>query len=144
MEPAQFAQVGVLSPNPATKRAQRVKWCLKPQPEGSQEKIIAFGAQKNLVLKDLINPKNSKLYGLLVEGNVTSVKYSPNGNYIAFGDDKGAFKVIGWSAAENDFIVKYENSSLFGGAILDIAWADDNQKVVAVGAGNARAAAINI
>ena len=136
MEALQFTLTGVLSPNPSGKRAQRVKWCLKPQRSDSSEKIIAFGTQKNVVIKDLANPLSSILFADGIEGKVTCVKYSHSGYYLAFGDDKGMLKVIGWSAAENGWVTKYENSNLFGGAIADIAWSDDSKKIVAVGAGS--------
>lgn len=70
MEALQFTQVGVLSPNPNGKRAQRIKWALKPQKPDSNEKIITFGTQKNVVVKDLANPLNTILFGEGIEGNV--------------------------------------------------------------------------
>ena len=76
--------------------------------------------------------------------NITCVKYSLNGNFLAFGDEKGGVKIIGWSAAENDWIIKYENANLIAGAVNDLSWTDDHQKIVAVGAGGTRAAAVNI
>lgn len=133
-----------MPPNPSGKRAQRVKWCIKPQKEGENEKLIAYGSQKNLVIRDLADPKNSRLYGPAIEGNVTAVKWSNSGYYIAFGDDKSGFKIIGWSAAENGWIVKYENSNLLNGAINGIAWSEDNKKLVVVGAGGTRALAIQM
>lgn len=92
----------------------------------------------------MADPKNTFLLGEGVEGNVTCVKYSPSGYWLAFGDDKGAFRVLGWSAAENGWVAKYENPSLFGGAIADLAWSDDSKKVMIVGAGTTRAACINL
>ena len=65
-----------------------------------------------MVIRDLLNPKNSILYGPNIEGVVTAVQWSNNGYYIAFGDDKSGVKIIGWSSAENDWVVKYENSNL--------------------------------
>jgi hypothetical protein len=35
------------------------------------------------------------------------VKYSNNGNFLAVGDEKGGIKVIGWSSAQNNFVVQY-------------------------------------
>ena len=144
MDAQVFQLVSILPPNPSGKRAQRVKWCIKPQKEGENEKLIAYGSQKNLVIRDLADPKNSRLYGPAIEGNVTAVKWSNSGYYIAFGDDKSGFKIIGWSAAENGWIVKYENSNLLNGAINGIAWSEDNKKLVVVGAGGTRALAIQM
>ena len=67
-----------------------------------------------------------------------------NGNLIAFGDEKGGVKVIGWSADDNDWKIKYENAALLNGAINDLSWTDDHQIIVVVGAGGTRAAAVDI
>ena len=87
-----FTQEAIFAGNPLTKRAMRVKWSLKPN-----ESIVAFGSQKNLIIKDLENPLASKIFNNQVLNNVTAVKYSNNGNYLAFGDEKGNIKIIGWS-----------------------------------------------
>lgn len=134
-QPKAFELVGILPPNPNGKRAQRIKWCIKPQKPDSNEKLIAYGSQKNLVMRDLNDPKKTLIYSSFIEGNVSAAKWSNNGYYIAFGDDKSGFKVIGWSNAENDWIVKYENSNLINGVINDISWSEDNKKLVVVGTG---------
>ena len=73
-----------------------------------------------------MNPKKSKIYTSQIVNNLTCVKFSHNGNYIAYGDEKGGVRVIGWSDAQNNFITKYENESLLGGSpVNDIAWTDD-------------------
>lgn len=144
MDALVFTRVGVLPPNPNGKRAQRIKWSLKPQKPDSTEKVICYGSQKNVVLRDLVNPKNTIIVGEGIEGNVTVAKYSYSGYYLAYGDDKGAFKVIGWSTAENGWVTKYENANLFGGAIADISWSDDSKKLLIVGSGQTRAVAINL
>jgi hypothetical protein len=45
---------------------------------------------------------------------------------LAIGDEKGGVKVIGWSPAENDWMIKYENANLLNGAINDLSWTDDH------------------
>jgi len=86
-------------PNPTTKRATRVKWSMKPSKD-SQERILAYGCLKSLVIRDLNDWTKNKVFSNQVIDKVTAVKYSPNGNYIAFGDEKGKLRVIGWSSAE--------------------------------------------
>jgi hypothetical protein len=49
------------------------------------------------------------------------------------GDEKGAAKVLGWSEAENDFVISYENDRLLDGQINSFSWTDDHKKLVAVG-----------
>ena len=73
------------------------------------------------------------------------MKYNHNGYYVAFGDEKGGVKVIGWSEADKSYAIKYENAGLLGGAAInDIAFSEDNKKIAVVGAGGTRAKAISI
>lgn len=107
MEALQFTNIGIFTPNPPGKRAQRIKWSLKPQKPDSTEKIMVYGVQKNVVIRDLKNPLNTIIYSDGIEGKVTCAKYSNSGYYLAFGDESGGLKIIGWSTAENGWIVKY-------------------------------------
>ena len=61
--------------------------------------MIAYGTYKNLVIRDLLNPKKSKIYTNQIVNNITCVNFLHNGNYIAYGDEKGGVRVIGWSDA---------------------------------------------
>ena len=143
METLSFTCTNMLAPNPSAKRAQRVKWSMKPSKD-ENEQIIAYGSGKNVVFRNLKEPGKSMIYNKQILNNVTCVKYNHTGYYVAFGDEKGNVKVIGWSQAENGFVVKYEKDGLLaGGAVNDIAFSEDNQKIAVVGAG-ARAKAINI
>ena len=144
MDALAFTPAGILPPTPNGKRAQRTKWSFKPQKAGTTDKVLCYGTQKNVVIRDMNDPKKTWLLGEGVEGNVTCVKYSPSTYYVAFGDDKGAVQVLGWSPAENGWVVKYENANLFGGAVADLAWSEDSKKILAVGAGNTRAAMVSI
>mmetsp|Transcript_9265 Transcript_9265/g.15583 ORF Transcript_9265/g.15583 Transcript_9265/m.15583 type:complete len:213 (-) Transcript_9265:1340-1978(-) len=142
MESAQFSLVSVFPPNPTGKRATRVRWSIKPKNEKG-ERLVAYGTQKNLVIRDLDDPLRSKVYNQQILNDITCVKYTPNGNYIGLGDDKGGVRIIGWSSAENNFVNKYENDSLLNGPVLDLAFNEDGSKFVAVGGGQKRAVAIN-
>ena len=125
MESESFTLVGIFPPNPVAKRATRVKWSLKPQ--AGEQQIVAYGAQKNLVVRKLAEPLKSFVYNTQVLSEITCVKYSHNGYHVAIGDEKGGVKVLGWSAAENNFTVKYQNDGVLGGAAVnDIAFSDDN------------------
>lgn len=144
MESLNFELAGILAPNPMAKRANRVKWSMKPSKDGS-DRIIAYAAQKNLIIRDLNDPLKTKVFNNQILNEITCVKYNHDGNYIAIGDDKGGVRVIGWSDAEKNFVVKYQNDGLLaGGQVNDIAFSDDNQKIVVVGAGGQRAKAVNI
>lgn len=144
MEGAQaFSLEAIMPPNPVTKRAFRVKWSMKPNTEGQQ--IVAYATGKNLVIRDLTDARKSVIYNRNVIHEITCVKYNHNGYYVAYGDEKGGVRIIGWSAAENNFVTHYENEGLLGGAAVnDIAFSDDNNKIAVVGAGGTRAKSINI
>jgi WD40 repeat protein len=75
---------------------------------------------------------------------VTAVQWSNNGYYIAFGDDKSGVKIIGWSSAENDWVIKHENSNLLNGIITSISWSEDNKSILVTGTGGTRAVAIKV
>jgi WD40 repeat protein len=87
----------------------------------------------NVVIRDLKNPEKSLIFTEYLN-KVTSVKYSPNGNLIASGDEKGKLKIFQYNEASNDFLVKKEHSLLMG-AVKELAWTDDNQRVCGVGEG---------
>ena len=59
---------------------------------------------------------------------------APSGCYIASGDDHGNLRI--WACDTPDQIIKLE-TPLFAGAVLDIAWSGDSQRVLAVGDGGA-------
>lgn len=74
--------------------------------------------------------------------DVTCAKWSSDGNLLAFGDEKGAVKII--HKVDGEWKVKYSNDNLLGGAVNDISFSDDNKKIVVVGGGGQRAKAVNI
>ena len=130
MESSSLTLSALFPANPSTKRATRVKWSYNP----AGQRNLAYFTQKNVVIRNLDDPKASKVLSQNILEDISCVKYSPNGNLIAFGNVCGVVKVVGWSNAENNFIVKYE-SPLLGAPVNDIAWTDDNQKIIVVGDG---------
>lgn len=98
---------------------------MKPSADGS-ESVIAYGVQKALIVRDLNNAKNTKVWSKGNPNDISCAKFSPSGHYIAYGDDKGGVKVVGWNPTENTFMIKYENENFLGGCVLDIAWTEDN------------------
>ena len=85
------------------------------------------------------------MYSNHVLNEITCVRYNHNGYYVAFGDAQGGVKVIGWSGAENNYVVKYEKDGVLGAAAVhDIAFDSENKKIAVVGAGGSRAKSINI
>lgn len=62
----------------------------------------------------------------------TCVSMSPNGQWVASGDVRGALKVWG---AKGDHILKGEYP-LMGGELKDVSWSGDSTRIVACGNGN--------
>uniref|UniRef100_A0A0B7A8M8 Uncharacterized protein n=1 Tax=Arion vulgaris TaxID=1028688 RepID=A0A0B7A8M8_9EUPU len=62
----------------------------------------------------------------------TVAKYSPSRFYIASADKEGKVRV--WDTVNKEHVLKAEHSAL-GGAIKDIDWTLDNQKICVVGEG---------
>jgi WD40 repeat protein len=87
------------------------------------------------VVRDLDNPKASFVYRGH-EGKTTVAKFSPNGNYIASGDEFGRLIVWSWDAANHR--TKFE-SRLFAAGIFDLDWSPDNTKLSVVGDGGSGA-----
>jgi len=139
----QITLEAIFTPTPDTKRAQRSKFTFKNSADGS-ENILCFGAGPNLVMKDLNDFKKSVVYNHLVQKNVTCARFSNKGYYIAFGDEQGGIKVIGYSEAEKDWMIKMEDENILGGKINEIMWSDDDKKLAIVGCGPKRAIAINL
>ena len=65
---------------------------------------------------------------------VTCVKYAPNGNFLASGDDKGKVKIFSYNEGTKEFVAKKEHSMLMG-AVKDIAFTDDSARLCGVGEG---------
>lgn len=64
--------------------------------------------------------------------NVTCVRLAPSGTLCASGDASGNIKI--WSV-KTPPTVKFE-SKMFGGAVTDITWTDDGERLAATGGGN--------
>lgn len=137
----QLTPEAIFTPNPPTKRAQRTKINFK---NSSDEHLLAYGSGSNLIMKNLKDHTKNHVFNQMVNSPVTVAKYSNKGYYVAFGDERGGIKIIGWSGAEKAWLVKMENENMLGGKINDICWSDDDKKLAIVGCGPKRACAINI
>lgn len=90
MEPLQnFTYEGVLAGNPITKRSKRTDWWYNPE---SGE--LVYAVRKNVILKNLNEPKKSRVFNEQVAEDVTAVHTI--GPMIAFGNAKGGIRVVKW------------------------------------------------
>jgi len=104
---------------------------LKASPDG---KKLCYALGRTVVIRDIV-PVNGMIKAQLYtqhQYEVTAVAMAPSGCYMATGDKNGTLRI--WACDNPEQILKLE-TVMFGGAILDIAWSADNQRVVAVGDG---------
>ena len=94
---------------------------------------LAYPCQTNVVIRDLKDPSASVIYSDFLD-KVTAVKHSPNGNYIASGDEKGKLRIWSYNSDSKEFIIKKEHN-LLSGSIHDVTWTEDNQRVAVSGEG---------
>ena len=69
----------------------------------------------------------------------TCAAFSPSGNYVASGDSAGLVRV--WATNNESKTLKKE-VGVIGGPLADIAWSEDNQRIVAVGEGSEKFGAV--
>lgn len=62
----------------------------------------------------------------------TCAKFSPNGALVASGDESGLVNV--WTCGDEEIFTRL-STAVFNGAIKDLAWSEDSQRLVAVGQG---------
>ena len=105
---------------------------LKTSPDGSK---LIYALNRTVVIRDIVPPAGAPIQAQLYTAHgydVTSAAMSPSGCYMASGDKTGVVRV--WACDNPDQILKLE-TAVMGGAILDIAWSPDNQRVAVVGDG---------
>merc|ERR1719229_100952 len=114
----------VIAPLPSTERGQglHLGGTLQKSPRiiyCSKELVVQRNVEKTNEIS--INPEHSV--------NAKVAKFSPNGEWVASGDEGG--QIFVW--AHQSFVVK--NTINVGKQCLDIAWSNDGQRIVAVGRG---------
>jgi len=120
----------VFPPFPSTVRGCATTLKLSP----NREQLI-YGHSRTVVIRDIV-PKPGCPIGVQLYSKhgapVTAAAMAPSGCYVASGDEKG--NVLIWACDNPDQITKLETIP-FAGAVLDIAWSADNQRLVCVGDG---------
>lgn len=101
---------------------------LKTDPK---RKMIIYALERTVVLKDVANPLQCQIY-TQHQYPVTAVAMAPSGCYVCSGDSAGTIRI--WACDNPDQILKAEFPML-GGAISDIAWNSESNRIMVVGAG---------
>ncbi|XP_011196432.1 actin-interacting protein 1 [Zeugodacus cucurbitae] len=114
---------------PRTQRGQPI--VLGGDPKG---KNFLYTNGNSVIIRNIENPAIADVY---TEHScaVNVAKYSPSGFYIASGDASGKIRI--WDTVNKEHILKCEYQPI-GGPIKDIAWSQDNQRIVIVGEGRER------
>lgn len=89
---------------------------------------LLYGNGRSVVIRDLDDPSKATTF-TEHKGKVMVAQFSPNGEWVASGDDEG--KVIVWSVATQ--IIK-QNIPI-GKAVYDLCWDSEGKRIVAVGDG---------
>ncbi|XP_003744021.1 actin-interacting protein 1 [Galendromus occidentalis] len=87
-----------------------------------------------VVIRDIQNPASCDIYA--EHSTTTTVaKYSPSGFYICSADISGKIRI--WDTVNKEHVLKNEFQPFIGN-IKDLAWSNDNQRIVVVGEGRER------
>lgn len=87
-----------------------------------------------MVIRNLKDPRDQGAVYTDFLGKVTSVQFSPNGEFVASGDDSGKLKIWSYNSDTKVFTVKKEHTML-AGPVHTIAWTDDGVRISAAGEG---------
>lgn len=116
-----------LAPLPETKRGYGCQ--IYATGKGKAGDRYAYGSGRFVVVRSFANPKEARLYdGHKAKVNVAV--FSPNGEWIASGDESGT--VIVWSTLNFNSV---KSTTAACGSVLDIAWSPDGARICAVGDG---------
>ena len=94
-------------------------------------KTFLYPNGHSIIIRDIDNPAIADIY-TEHSAQTTVAKYSPSGFYICSADVSGKVRI--WDTTQKEHILKNEYQP-FAGNIKDLAWSQDNQRIVAVGEG---------
>lgn len=124
-----FSSVSIWASLPRTQRGQPV--VLGTDPKG--EKLL-YGHGNSVIIRDIKNPAISEMY---TEHSVPVMvaKWAPSGYYICSADIHGKVRI--WDTVNAEHLLKAEYQPL-GGAIRDLVWSPDSQRIAVVGDGRGK------
>jgi len=96
----------------------------------NKDKKIIYTNGAHVIVRSLEDPSKGDLFSEHKGCKVNVAKFSPNGEWVASGDDKG--NVLVWGVKSK--IIK--NRVLACRNVLDISWSSDGTRIVAVGDGS--------
>uniref|UniRef100_A0A915IGT6 Actin-interacting protein 1 n=1 Tax=Romanomermis culicivorax TaxID=13658 RepID=A0A915IGT6_ROMCU len=129
MEPVNYELKSTFATLPRTTRG--LPFVLGCDPKG---KNFLYCCGNSVIIRNIEHPEICDIY--TEHSTLTTVaKYAPSGFYIASGDQNGKIRI--WDTTQKEHILKKEYQFI-SGAIRDIAWSNDNQRLAVVGEGRER------
>ena len=122
----------ILPPNPNTRRGYKTSWAV----DSGKHQYLGYCAQNNVILRNLKDPRGQPalVYTDFME-KVTAIQFSPNGEWIATGTEKGKVRIWNYQEESKEkFVVKKEHSML-AARVNTIAFTDDGKGMAAGGDG---------
>ena len=122
----------ILPPNPNTRRGYKTSWAV----DTGKHQYLGYCSQNNVVLRNLKDPRGQPalVYTDFME-KVTAIQFSPNGEWIATGTEKGRVRIWNYQEESKEkFVVKKEHSML-AARVNTIAFTDDGKGLAAGGDG---------
>lgn len=116
----------IIPPLPTTERGQACP--LKVDPTG---KMWIYCAGNNIIVRGIESASDTFIYDGHALQKTTCAAFSPNGNWVASADVTGTIKI--WSP-KGERVTKSE-FRVWNGAVLDLAWSPDSQRIIACGDG---------
>jgi hypothetical protein len=113
--------------NPTTKRSKRTDWWYN-----KDLNELVYGVRRNIILRNLGDPTKSRCFNEQVAEDVTAVHAVQN--ILAYGNAKGAVKVVKWLEEEQKWKVLVEGVAATE-PITQLRIASDLTMVAAVGGG---------
>jgi len=112
---------------PRTERGKPL--VLSTDPKG---KTFLYTNNNSVIIRSLDNPEMDCEVVTQHACAVTVAKYSPSGFYIASADKSGKIRI--WDTVNKEHLLKNEYQPI-SGAIFDLSWSADSQRIVCVGDG---------
>lgn len=130
---SQALEGGVYPGNPTTVRGAASQFDCSP--DGAN---LIYVQGKNVVVRST-NPSDPSAYVYQEhKKECTVARFSPNGNFVASGDESGTIRVWKWNA-KHDLVKEIK---ALGAAVCDLRWGPESKRIVIVGDGSKKARAI--
>ena len=120
-------------PLPVTERGRPTKIYVGPDGD-----TVIYANKTAVIARSLSDPSKKVTVYTEHRSKVTVAQFSPNGNYVASGDESGKVRV--WAYTHEEHLLKKEISTV-GRGVRDLSWDGEGKRIVAAGDGQNKAVA---